>query len=68
VWSADGAWLLFVRWRPPAHATQAAAALWAVQRDGSGPKRLAELGNEIGSGFGYYGAFRWRELFAVAPE
>jgi hypothetical protein len=45
------------------------AELWAVKPDGSGARRLVpDLGNsDVGSGFGYYGAFRWRELFAIAP-
>jgi Tol biopolymer transport system component len=70
VWTADAAWLVFVRWRAPAEARPAVAELWAVRPDGSGAHRLAaNIGNgDIGSGFGYYGAFNWRELFALAPN
>jgi hypothetical protein len=70
VWTADGARPLLVRWRPTVDATPALAELWAVRPDGYRARRLVpELANgEIGSGFGYCGAFRWRELFAVASD
>ncbi len=69
VWSADGRWLLFVRWRRHEQGQAAAAALWAVRADGSNAQRLARLDLPEGflNGFGYYGAFGWQGLFAVAP-
>jgi len=69
VWSPDGQWLLFVRWRRHEQGQAAAAALWAVRADGSNAQRLARLDLPEGflNGFGYYGAFGWRGLFAVAP-
>jgi Tol biopolymer transport system component len=69
-WSADGSWLLFVRWRPPTASQPAAAELWAVRPDGLSARQLIDnLGNgNVGEGFGYYGAFGWRSLFAIAPR
>ncbi len=69
VWSPDGQWLLFVRWRRHEQGHAAAAALWGVRADGSNAQRLARLDLPEGflNGFGYYGAFGWRGLFAVAP-
>ncbi len=69
VWSPDGQWLLFVRWRRHEQGKVAAAALWAVRADGSHAQRLARLDLPEGflNGFGYYGDFGWQSLFAVAP-
>jgi Tol biopolymer transport system component len=69
VWSADGAWVQFVRWRRHQRGKPAAAMLWAVRADGSFAQRLASLDVPGGflNGFGYYGNFGWQALFAVAP-
>jgi hypothetical protein len=41
-----------------------------VRPDGTEPRRLSPLGLPAGfnDGFGFYGAFAWRDLFAVAPR
>ena len=74
VWTPDGAWIVFVRWRPKGAADPAAAGLWAVRPDGS---QLQPLGVTIGSshgpttyinGFGYYGSFGWDHQYAIAPK
>ena len=73
-WTPDGAWLVFVRWRPQSATSPAAAGLWAVRPDGS---QLQPLGVALGSshgantyanGFGYYGSFGWDQHFAIAPQ
>jgi Tol biopolymer transport system component len=68
VWSPDGAWVQFVRWRRHQRGKPAAAMLWAVRADGSDAQRLASLDVPGGflNGFGYYGNFGWQALFAVA--
>jgi TolB protein len=70
VWSPDGQSLLFVRWRRHRQGQAAEATLWAVRADGTDAQRLAQLDLPGGflNGFGYYGAFGWRGLFAVAPS
>lgn len=68
VWSPDGQWIVFVRWRR--HITKPAAAqLWAVRPNGTDAQRLTSLDLPAGfnGGFGYYGSFDWTGLFAVAP-
>lgn len=69
VWSPDGAWVQFVRWRRHQPGKPAEAMLWAVRADGSDPQRLARLDLPAGfmGGFGYYGTFGWEDLFALAP-
>ncbi|HEX8919603.1 MAG TPA: hypothetical protein VF898_13955 [Chloroflexota bacterium] len=69
VWSPDGRWMLFVRWRRHQSGRPAEAALWAVQPDSIGARRLTglDLPAHFLNGFGYYGAFGWKSLFAVAP-
>jgi Tol biopolymer transport system component len=65
VWTPDGAWIIFVRWRAkPAPA----AEVWAVRPDGSGLQRLVaglDLPPGFGDGFGYYGSFGWRQLLGI---
>jgi len=82
VWTLDGKWLIFVRWRAGVRYRQederwlreesqepGTAELWAIRPDGSDAHRLIEgLGNESGLEFGFYGAFSWHRLFAVAPR
>lgn len=67
-WTADGRWVIYVRWRASAERTSAAAGLWAVRRDGSSAHRLTGIDLPPGflNGFGYYGAFDWSHVFAVA--
>jgi len=69
IWSPNGRWLLFVRWRRQGQNKPAEATLWAVRADGRGSQRLARLDLPDGflSGFGYYGTFDWQQLFAMAP-
>jgi dipeptidyl aminopeptidase/acylaminoacyl peptidase len=70
VWSADGRWLVFVRWRPAEGNTPAAAQLWAVRPDGGEAQPLVtdlDLPPGLVSALGYYGAIRWWDFFAVAP-
>jgi dipeptidyl aminopeptidase/acylaminoacyl peptidase len=69
-WTPDGRWIVFVRWRPPKPTAPAAVELWATRPDGSDARRLAPLSvpANFTEGFGFYGAFPWRELFAVAPR
>jgi len=66
-WTPDGRWIVFVRWRARPTAT---AELWAVRSDGTGLQRVASGldRSSYGQGFGYYGAFGWRRLFAIAPR
>lgn len=69
VWTADGQWLIFVRWRAPA-SEQPVAELWAVRPDGSAAQRVVaglDIPPGFHNGFGYYGALGWKRLFAVAP-
>ena len=68
VWSPDGQWLFFVRWRR--HHQAAETALWAVRADGTNPQRIARLNLPAGflNGFGFYGSFGWKGLFDVAPS
>jgi dipeptidyl aminopeptidase/acylaminoacyl peptidase len=70
MWSPDGQWLIFVRWRPSSGGQPIVAQLWAVRPDGSAARMLApDLDPPTGldSGFGYYGALNWRERFVMAP-
>jgi Tol biopolymer transport system component len=69
VWSPDGPWLFFVRWRRHHPDEAAEAALWTVRTDGTNPQRIARLNVPAGflNGFGYYGSFGWKGLFDVAP-
>jgi len=69
VWSPDGQWLLFVRWRRHHQDQAAEAALWAVRADGTDPERIAGFNVSAGflNGFGFYGSFGWKGLFDVAP-
>jgi WD40-like Beta Propeller Repeat len=68
VWSPDGKWVQFVRWRRHQQGKPAEAMLWAVRADGSDAQRLARLDLPAGflNGFGYYGTFGWHELFEMA--
>jgi hypothetical protein len=62
---------VFVRWRRSQASLPASAELWAVRPDGSGAQRLAEqldLPDGFHHGLGYYGAFGWQRLFAIAPR
>jgi hypothetical protein len=70
VWTPDGQWLVFVRWRPQISKIVPVATLWAVRPDGTQAHQLvAAIGTVAGyaSGFGYYGQFHWSSLFALAP-
>ena len=69
VWSPDGHWIIFLRWHGPLRARTSEVALWAVRPNGTGAQRLTALDLPPGfdDGFGYYGAFQWHHLFAVAP-
>lgn len=66
-WTADGRWVIFVRWRAATAQTEAAAALWAVQPDGRSARRLTVIDLPAGflNGFGYYGSFDWSRVFAI---
>jgi Tol biopolymer transport system component len=69
VWTADGQWIIFVRWRAPAGG-QASAELWAIRPDGSDAQRVVagiQLPRDFHDGFGFYGALGWQQLFAVGP-
>ena len=69
VWTADGQWIIFVRWRAPAGG-QPAAELWAIRADGSDAQRLVaglQLPPDFHDGLGFYGALGWQQLFAVGP-
>jgi hypothetical protein len=69
VWSPDGRWLVFVR-RRAAAGEPPEVQLWAVRPDGGDAQVLATgLDGPPGAedGFGYYGTFRWWDMFAVAP-
>jgi Tol biopolymer transport system component len=72
-WSPDGAWLVFVRWRPKSPAGPAAAGFWAVRPDGSQLQQLVSAigsshgANNFANGFGYYGWFGWDQHYAIAP-
>lgn len=67
VWSSDGHWIFFVRWQAK---PTPAAALWAIRPDGTGLTELADGLDTSGllDGFGYYGSFGWRRLFAISPR
>jgi dipeptidyl aminopeptidase/acylaminoacyl peptidase len=69
-WTPEGRRIVFVRWRPPRPTAPTAVELWATRPDGSDARRLAPLSvpANFTEGFGFYGAFPWRELFAVAPR
>jgi Tol biopolymer transport system component len=71
VWTSDGHWIVFVRWRSAKSGAQPQAELWAVHPDSSGAQRLiANLDLPVGfyDGIGFYGSFDWRDLFAVAAR
>jgi len=70
VWSSDGQWLIFVRWCPAGEGEPAAAQIWAMRPDGSVARMLVsdlDVPPGLESGFGYYGALAWQDLFSVAP-
>lgn len=70
VWSPDGQWLIFVRWRPQTSKIVPVATIWAVRPDGTLAHQLVGAigaASDYASGFGYYGQFPWSSLFAVAP-
>lgn len=68
VWSPDGKWIVFVRWHRRV-SKPAAAQLWVVQLNGTDAQLLTNLDLPASflNGFGYYGSFGWKALFAVAP-
>ncbi len=68
VWSSDGRWIVFVRWHSGSN-TPAAAQLWMMRANGTDPRFLTSLDLPVQflNGFGYYGSFGWKRLFAVAP-
>ncbi len=71
VWTPDGRWIVFVRWHSPRADQPAVAEVWAIRPDGSSAQRLVaslDLPSSFLDGFGYYGTFGWRSLFAVAPR
>jgi hypothetical protein len=70
VWSPDGRWLIFVRWRAAGADGPAATELWAVRPDGTDSRPLVsdlQLVPGLDIGFGYYGTFGWQQVVAVAP-